>query len=56
MKKAKYLLPIVLVAALVAGCGGGGSAKLKTEDVAVVGSQHIPKTMGACCVTFQRKG
>jgi parvulin-like peptidyl-prolyl isomerase len=45
MQKVIYLLPIVLVAALVAGCGGGGSsATLGKEDVAVVGSTHISKS------------
>jgi hypothetical protein len=45
MKKAKLLSPIalaaVLVAGLVAGCGGGSSASLQSEDVAVVGSTHV---------------
>ena len=46
MKKANYLLPILIVVALAAGCGGGGSsASLEKDDVAVVGSQHIPATM-----------
>jgi hypothetical protein len=43
MKKT-FLFPIVLVAALLAGCGGGGSASLKSEDVAVVGKVHVTKT------------
>jgi hypothetical protein len=43
MKKT-FLFPIVLVAALLAGCGGGGSASLKSEDVAVVGKIHVTKT------------
>jgi len=42
MKKT-FLFPIVLAAALLAGCGGGGSASLKTDDVAVVGNVHITK-------------
>jgi parvulin-like peptidyl-prolyl isomerase len=41
MKKARFLAPIVLSAALVAGCGGGGSAKLSSNDVAVVGNVHV---------------
>jgi hypothetical protein len=40
----KSFLLIALVAALVAGCGGGGGASLKSEDVAVVGSEHISKS------------
>ncbi len=37
-------MPLVLVVALVAGCGGGGgSASLKSDDAAVVGSKHIDK-------------
>lgn len=42
MKKT-FLFPIVLVAALLAGCGGGGSASLKKEDVAVAGKVHVTK-------------
>src|SRR5438445_11886240 len=42
-----FLLPIalvaVLLAALVAGCGGGGSAGLNKDDVAVVGKVHVTK-------------
>lgn len=38
-----FLLPIVLVTALVAGCGGGGSASLQKDDVAVVGKIHVTK-------------
>jgi hypothetical protein len=44
MKTAKFLAPILVVAALVAGCGGGGSAGLKSSDVAVVGNVHVTKT------------
>jgi len=43
MKTAKFLAPILVVAALVAGCGGGGTAGLKSSDVAVVGSVHVTK-------------
>lgn len=45
MKTAISFLPILLVAALISGCGGGGSSsKLGGSDVAVVGSHHITKT------------
>ncbi len=43
MQKAKVSLPILLVAALLAGCGGGG-ASLKSNDVAVVGKVHVNKS------------
>jgi parvulin-like peptidyl-prolyl isomerase len=42
MKKT-FLFPIALVAVILAGCGGGGSASLKTDDVAVVGKTHVTK-------------
>jgi hypothetical protein len=44
MQKVKFLAPILLCAALVAGCGGGSSAKLGSGDVATVGSVHITQT------------
>ena len=43
MQKLKYLAPLVLVA-LLAACGGGGSSdSLGNQDVAVVGHTHIAK-------------
>ncbi len=44
MNKAKFTLPILFVVALLAGCGGGGSASLSSKDVAVVGDVHIQKS------------
>jgi parvulin-like peptidyl-prolyl isomerase len=38
------LLPVLLVAVIAAGCGGS-SAKLQSDDVAIVGNTHIKKTM-----------
>src|SRR5436309_1110829 len=43
MKTAKFLAPILVVAALAAGCGGGGASGLKSDDVAVVGNVHVTK-------------
>jgi foldase protein PrsA len=59
--KGRILLPILLVLALVAGCGGGGTASLKSNDVAVVGAKHIPKTMfdalmRQACKSFKTQG
>jgi foldase protein PrsA len=45
--KIRLLLPVALLVAVLAGCGGGGSsgsASLGDEDVAVVGSQTIDRT------------
>jgi len=41
--KFRLLSPILLVAVLIAGCGGssGGTAKLESSDIAVVGSQQV---------------
>src|SRR5689334_19869568 len=44
MKRAAFLLPILVVSALVAGCGGGGKASLKSDDVVAVGSTHVAKS------------
>jgi foldase protein PrsA len=44
VQQVKFLVPIVLCAALVAGCGGGGSSKLGGGDVAVVSNVHITKS------------
>ena len=39
-----FLFPVLLVAALAAGCGsGGGSSPLAAGDIAVVGPTHIAK-------------
>ena len=43
MKTALFTLPILLAVALLAGCGGGSSAKLSSDDIAVVGKDHISK-------------
>ena len=47
MQTAKYISPIalvtVLVALLVAGCGGGSGSSLKSDDIAVVGDTHVTK-------------
>ena len=41
----KSFVLIILAAGVLAGCGsGGGGAKLTSDDVAVVGSEHISLT------------
>src|SRR5512146_221922 len=40
----KSFVLIILAAGILAGCGGGGSAKLSPGDVAVVGSEHVTLT------------
>jgi parvulin-like peptidyl-prolyl isomerase len=45
MRFRRFAFPVTLVALLVAGCGsGGGTAKLGSDDVAVVGSQQVSKS------------
>jgi hypothetical protein len=44
MHKATALLPIVLVAVLAAGCGGGAGGSVSNGDAAVVGNVHIAKS------------
>src|SRR5207247_1405534 len=42
--KLSFLVPVALAAIVLAGCGGGGSAAgLTSDDVAVVGSDHVTK-------------
>ncbi|MDX6427162.1 MAG: foldase protein PrsA [Gaiellaceae bacterium] len=48
--KTTFLLPIALVAVLLAGCGGGSSASLSGGDVAVVGSVHVTKPQFAALI------
>lgn len=53
MKRLRLLIPIPLVAALLAlaGCGGGGgAAKMGSDDVAVVGQTHITQAMYAAAL------
>ena len=50
MKKT-FLFPIALVAILLAGCGGGGSASLAKDDVAVVGKVHVTKKQYDALIT-----
>jgi len=56
MHKSKFLLPIVLVAGLAAGCGGGGSAAgLKSDDVAVVAKIHILRSDYAALIAQAKR-
>jgi parvulin-like peptidyl-prolyl isomerase len=52
MKSFRLLISLPLVALVVAlaACGGGGSAKLNADDVAVVGSEHVTQSMYAAAL------
>jgi parvulin-like peptidyl-prolyl isomerase len=41
LMRLRLLSPMLLVAVLLAGCGGGSGTKLGSSDVAVVGNEHI---------------
>jgi hypothetical protein len=61
MRTLKALFPVFLTAALLAGCGGGGTAKLGADDVAVVGSSHVTKQqfddlMAEAKASYQEQG
>lgn len=43
MHMVKYPLLLLLAAALLAGCGSSGAAKLQASDVAAVGNAHVSK-------------
>jgi parvulin-like peptidyl-prolyl isomerase len=45
MKSLRALIPLSLIVLLLAACGGGGGANLSSNDVAVVGSEHITQAM-----------
>jgi foldase protein PrsA len=52
MKSLRVLIFLPVFAALLAlaGCGGGGAAKINGSDVAVVGTAHITQTMYAAAL------
>jgi len=58
----KSFVLIILVAGVLAGCGsGGGSAKLSSGDVAVVGSEHVTlaemnTTLARAKIAYKQQG
>jgi len=61
MLRARVVLPIVCLAALLAACGGSATATLAKTDVAVVGSAHVTRTafdelMAQARQTFKTQG
>jgi parvulin-like peptidyl-prolyl isomerase len=53
--KLHYLLFALPLAVLVAGCGGGGTAKLNASDVAVVSGEHISKDKFDLAMSQQKR-
>lgn len=61
MRNLKLLLPLLALAAVLAGCGGGGTAKLGSSDIAVVGDQHVTKSafdrlIGEAKTSYEQQG
>jgi hypothetical protein len=57
----KSFVLIILAAGVLAGCGGGSSAKLSSDDVAVVGSKHISldtlnTMLGRAKIAYKQQG
>ncbi len=56
VKLLRNLLPLLLVAVLFAGCGGGGgAAKPTSDDVAVVGTEHVTLAQYALALAEQKE-
>src|SRR5262249_52196083 len=51
----KLILPALLAAVLVAGCGSGGSSSVSPGDVAVVGGTHITQGQFDALVAQQKQ-
>src|SRR3954452_5486966 len=55
MRKTLLLISLVALTVAVAGCGGGGSAGLDQNDVAVVGSDHVSQAQFAALLASAKR-